>query len=241
VTNIIPSGAGFFVRATNTNPQLIFNESAKTTTQAIGAHIMLGIPVASAPLQYMRIKMIKDSVSTDETMIRIKSNGALSFVNNLDAVYKQGNGAVNLASFTTDHVDIAIKAVPLPKLQAESLALDVNATTTGIYKLTLRDIVAIPRLYDVWLMDAYKKDSLDMRQNITYSFYIDKADSSTFGNKRFNFFRRKFQWSIYNSETIFMLLNALTNAVIQIKEIDVACKNLWMITQRFQLFISFFY
>jgi len=186
VTNIIPSGAGFFVRATNTNPQLIFNESAKTTTQAIGAHIMLGLPVASAPLQYMRIKMIKDSASTDETMIRIKNNGALSFVNNLDAVYKQGNGAVNLASFTTDHVDIAIKAVPLPKLQAESLALDVNATTTGIYKLTLRDIVAIPRLYDVWLMDAYKKDSLDMRQNITYSFYINKTDSTTFGSKRFN-------------------------------------------------------
>jgi len=215
VTNIIPSGAGFFVRATNTNPQLIFNESAKTTTQAIGAHIMLGIPVASAPLQYMRIKMIKDSVSTDETMIRIKSNGALSFVNNLDAVYKQGNGAVNLASFTTDHVDIAIKAVPLPKLQAESLALDVNATTTGIYKLTLRDIVAVPRLYDVWLMDTYKKDSLDMRQNITYSFYINKTDSTTFGSKRFNLVIRQ------NAAYAYHLLDFVASKLPEARQVQV--------------------
>jgi sugar lactone lactonase YvrE len=218
VTNIIPSGAGFFVRATTTNPQLIFNESAKTTTQAIGAHIMLGIPVASASLQYMRIKMIKDSVSTDETMIRIKSNGAMNFVNKLDAVYKQGNGAVNLASFTSDKVDIAIKSVPLPKLQAESLALDVNATTTGIYKLTLRDIVAIPRLYDVWLMDAYKKDSLDMRQNITYSFYIDKADSSTFGNKRFNLVIRQ------NAAYAYHLLDFTANKLQDAKQVQVLWK-----------------
>ena len=185
-TNIIPSGEGFFVRAKGASPQLIFNESAKTSVQAIGASLMLGKPLVSAPLQYLRIKMIKDGVSTDETMVRIKSNGSLSFVNNLDAIYKQGNGAVNLASVTTDKINIAIKSVPLPKLQSESLALNVNASTTGIYKLTLRDIVAIPRLYDVWLMDSYKKDSLDMRQNITYQFYIDKTDSSTFGNNRFN-------------------------------------------------------
>ena len=185
-TNVIPSGEGFFVRATNTNPKVIFNESAKTTTQVIGANLMLGKPVVSAPLQYLRIKMAKDSISTDETMIRINGNASLSFINKVDALYKKGNGAVNLASFTHDKIDIAIKSVPLPKLQAESLALDVNANATGIYKLTLRDIVAIPRLYDVWLMDAYKKDSLDMRQNITYSFYLDKTDSSTFGTKRFS-------------------------------------------------------
>lgn len=189
-TNVIPSGEGFFARANNNNtmvsPQLIFNESAKTTVQVTGANLMLGKPLASAPLQYFRVEIIKDSVNTDETMVRIKGNGALNFVNNLDAVYKQGNGSVSLASYTTDKVDIAIKSVRLPKLQAESLAMDVNAASTGIYKLTLRDIVAIPRLFDVWLMDNYKKDSLDLRQNITYQFYIDKTDSSSFGSKRFN-------------------------------------------------------
>jgi hypothetical protein len=185
VTNIIPSGAGFFVRANATNAQLIFNESAKTTTQAVGANLMLGTPVASAPLQYFRIRMSKDNINTDETMVRINSSCNGDFINGVDALYRPGSGGVSLASISKDRYDIAIKSLPLPKLQAETLSLDVNATTNGIYTLTLRDIVAIPNLYDVWLMDNYKADSLDMRQNKTYSFYIDKTDSATFGNKRF--------------------------------------------------------
>jgi hypothetical protein len=110
----------------------------------------------------------------------------LNFINKIDAAYKQGTGAVTLASYTNDKINVAIKSAPLPHLQAESLALYVNATATGIYKLTLKDIVAIPRLFDVWLMDNYKKDSLDMRQNITYQFYLNRADTSSFGSKRFS-------------------------------------------------------
>ena len=190
-TNIIPSGEGFFVRATAVNPQLIFNESAKTSTQVTGASLMLGKPVVSGPLQYFRIKMIKDSISTDETMIRIRGDASLNFLNKVDAVYKQGNGAVALAGYTNDNIDVAIKSAPLPGLQAESFALDVNANTTGIYKLTLKDIVAIPRLFDVWLMDKYKKDSLDMRQNITYQFYLNKTDTASFGHNRFTLVLRQ--------------------------------------------------
>ena len=184
-TNIIPSGAGFFVRASSASSQLFFNESAKTSSQVIGPNLMLGQPVASAPLQYLRLKMLQDSINTDETMIRIKNNGGANFIEGLDAIYKPGTGTVSLASRSGDQVDIAIKSIILPKQQAENVMLDVNATTNGIYQLTLRDIVSIPRLYDVWLMDNYKRDSLDMRQNKTYSFYINKSDSTTFGTTRF--------------------------------------------------------
>jgi len=61
----------------------------------------------------------------------------------------------------------------------------VNANTDGIYSLTLKDIVSVPRLYDIWLMDKYKNDSLDMRQNLTYHFNILKSDTNSFGSKRF--------------------------------------------------------
>jgi trimeric autotransporter adhesin len=81
--------------------------------------------------------------------------------------------------------------MPLPKLQAESMALNVTAKTTGIYTLTLKDIVAIPRLYDIWLIDKYRKDSLDMRQNLTYTFNMYKNDTASFGANRFSLVLRQ--------------------------------------------------
>ncbi|MDO3626980.1 T9SS type A sorting domain-containing protein [Mucilaginibacter sp. BT774] len=217
-TNIIPSGEGFFVKATATGAQLIFNESAKTSTQVTGANLMLGKPVASGPMQYFRIKLIKDDISTDETMIRINSSASLNFINNTDAAYKPGSGTVTLAGYTNDKIDVSIKSIPLPHLQAETFALKVNAASNGIYKLTLKDIVAIPRFFDVWLMDNYKKDSLDMRQNITYQFYLDRADTSSYGSKRFTLVIRQ------NPAYAYRLINFNATKVQDARQVQVVWK-----------------
>ena len=123
---------------------------------------------------------------------------------------------MTLASHTNDKVDVAIKSIPLPHLQAESFALNVNANATGIYKLTLRDIVAIPRLYDVWLMDNYKKDSLDMRQNITYQFYLDRADTSSYGSNRFTVVIRQ------NPAYAYRLINFNATKMQEARQVQVA-------------------
>ncbi|MDB5123175.1 MAG: Cadherin-like beta sandwich domain protein, partial [Mucilaginibacter sp.] len=39
--------------------------------------------------------------------------------------------------------------------------------------------------YDVWLMDAFTKDSLDMRHNPTYAFNVNLNDASSYGKGRF--------------------------------------------------------
>ncbi len=57
----------------------------------------------------------------------------------------------------------------------------VDATESGTYQLNLRQLVGISKLYDVWLMDTYKKDSVNMRTTSKYDFSIDKSDSSSFG------------------------------------------------------------
>ena len=44
---------------------------------------------------------------------------------------------------------------------------------------------SIPKIYDIWLMDNYKKDSLDIRNNSTYKFDIT-ADKNSYGNNRFS-------------------------------------------------------
>jgi hypothetical protein len=71
-------------------------------------------------------------------------------------------------------------------VQSETIGLSVNTTASGIYQLNMKQLIGIPQLFDIWLMDAYKKDSLDMRHNTTYSFKINKDDTASFGTKRFS-------------------------------------------------------
>ncbi|HVW13805.1 MAG TPA: T9SS type A sorting domain-containing protein [Mucilaginibacter sp.] len=186
VSNIIASGQGFFVLATSGSGQLVFNESAKTTSQNTqGSTLLMSKqPVAAANMQYLRLQIGEGSVR-DQTLIRFNSQASTDFSYAIDAPYKTGYGAVSLATRSSDNVDLSINTVPLPKLKSESIRLNVNASKDGIYNLAIIDIVSVPQLFDIWLMDAYTKDSVDMRHNKSYSFNIYKSDSASFGPKRF--------------------------------------------------------
>ncbi|MFI5160144.1 MAG: putative Ig domain-containing protein [Sphingobacteriales bacterium] len=192
-TNIISSGQGFFVKATSTSAQLVFTESAKTSSQNTGSNLTMAkrtsLAMAKPNLannQYFRLRLAKDLINADETMIRFNKQASTNFDATLDAIYQPGFGSVSLSGLTSDKVKFAIGTVPLPGLQQESIALNVNASTDGVYSLSLKDIVAVPQLFDVWLIDAYKKDSLNLRQTKTYSFNIYKSDSASFGSNRFS-------------------------------------------------------
>jgi len=54
-------------------------------------------------------------------------------------------------------------------------------------RLTLQktQLDSLPKIYELWLMDRYKKDSLDIRNNNSYVFDISKADTGSYGNNRF--------------------------------------------------------
>jgi hypothetical protein len=49
----------------------------------------------------------------------------------------------------------------------------------------MQQINAVPNTYSLWLMDGYKKDSLNMRLYPTYAFNVYKSDTTTFGSNRF--------------------------------------------------------
>ncbi len=183
-TNIISSGQGFFVVAINASAQLVFNESAKVTTQSTGLNLFMGKPVDYANNQYLRLQLAKDTVNTDDMLVRFNSSASTAYNPDIDAIYKPGYGAVSLASLTSDHIHTAIKVEPLPKT-TEYMGLAVNTTTGGTFTLNMKTIVGIPQLFDIWLVDAYKKDSLDMRHNKTYTFDVLKSDTNTFGTGRF--------------------------------------------------------
>ena len=76
-SNVIPSGQGFFVKASNTGASLKFTESAKTNAQLSGPTLSTGTtlllskaPVAQNVLQYLRLELAADSINKEETVIR---------------------------------------------------------------------------------------------------------------------------------------------------------------------------
>jgi len=188
----IMSGQGFFVlAANNSSPQLIFNESAKTASQNIGPGLFMAAKQDMIHLNgahtdpHLRLQIAMDSLNTDDIYIGFRSDASALFVNNEDAPYKNGTGKVKLASFSSDSVLLAINKMPLPGLKQITIPLFVTAYTYGTYKLNMTELEAIPQLYEIWLMDRYNKDSLDIRHNATYTFDLT-TDSNSYGASRFS-------------------------------------------------------
>jgi len=190
-TRTIVSGQAFFVLASSiASPQLIFNESAKSTTQNTGLNLFMATKGDMASLnnagidQHLRLQLAMDSVNTDDIYVGFASNASAQFVDDEDAPYRAGSGKIKMASYSSDHVLLAINKMPFPGQKQTTIPLFVTASAYGTYKLIMTELKGIPQIYEVWLMDAYKNDSLDMRHNTTYAFDIS-ADTNSYGKMRF--------------------------------------------------------
>jgi len=189
----IVSGQGFFVMANSaSSPQLIFNETAKTVNQNTGLNLFMdtqdGMNTATQVSvdEHLRLQMAvaQDSINTDDTYIGFSSSYHPQFVDNEDAQYKLGNGKVSLASYTSDSVQVSINKMPLPGLTKTVIPLYASARAAGNYTFTMTELEGIAPIYEVWLMDRYAKDSVDMRKTPSYAFSIS-ADTNSLGSNRF--------------------------------------------------------
>jgi sugar lactone lactonase YvrE len=184
-TNIIVSGQGFLVRATAAGATLSFTESAKSVSaQNIGSLLLMARhTVQQVQPQYLRLQFFSDSVNSEQTTIRFVSQGATN-ATLYNALHMGGSGGVSFSSLSADNENMGINTAKLPGTQSTVIGLNVNATNNGTYIVKIRDRVAIPKLYDIWLMDAYKKDSVNLSVTNSYSVDINKADSASFGANR---------------------------------------------------------
>jgi hypothetical protein len=194
-SNMIASGQGFFIKANAANSQtLSFRETAKTNTQPTAAslHNLMSIPNArpkefvTRPEPLFRLKLVKDSINTDEIAIRMNRKASTKFVEGEDAQDMGGSGAFeSLSAFSSDSVALAIDFMPFPGREQEVVPLLVDATASGAYQLINTKLDNLQPVYEIWLKDAFTKDSLLMKTNATYPFTIDKSNPATFGRNRF--------------------------------------------------------
>ena len=149
-------------------------------------------PLASAPAKpeiakLLKLKMFADSSNYDEIIIGFSSTASTKYNGYEDAKDLGGIGAMeSLSSISSDNVLLAVNFLPLPKQTHLEIRLKTKASISRQFTLQKTKLDSLPPIYEVWLMDKYKKDSLDLRNNSSYVFYVDLADTSSFGNNRFS-------------------------------------------------------
>ena len=185
--SIIASGQGFLVQANAASPSLIINETAKSaTSQLLGGNLLMGTPLVQAPPQLLRLRLAIDTLNYDDIVIGFNSSASTKYNGAEDAEYLPGvNAMEGLASFSSDSVLLAMNFLPLPKQTPLVINLDVHGRVTGLYTFQRTALDAIAPIYEIWLMDTYKKDSLDLRNNANYAFNIDVTDTNSYGANRF--------------------------------------------------------
>ncbi|QEM11103.1 LamG-like jellyroll fold domain-containing protein [Mucilaginibacter rubeus] len=215
-SNMIATGQGFFVRATATGQTLTFRESAKTNTQPNTGSLNAILSTPDRPVlastsklasfatmqpqavnesdaePRLRFRLIKDSVNVDAVVLALDKDISPLFNKEKDAEDLGGSGAlVSLSIFSADSLKATIHRRPFPHKQQEVIPLFADATASGPYQLKLSDLTDLPDIYEVWLKDALTKDSLDIKNNRTYNFNIDKGNAASFGKDRFSIVLRQ--------------------------------------------------
>jgi hypothetical protein len=128
------------------------------------------------------IRLFRDSVNYDGILFNFNHTASLNYIFNEDAPYFLGYGQVSLTSISADGRDLAMNT--LPYKPGMEIGLDVHAKTTGIYFLDINYEKKIPADIQIWVKDNYMKDSCNISIQ-KYSINIIKADTNSFGSKRF--------------------------------------------------------
>jgi hypothetical protein len=130
----------------------------------------------------LKIQVVKDGSNYDEAMFVFNHTSKLTYDANIDAAYFAGFGEVSLASISADGQGLAV--YNLPYKSGMAIGLDVEAKADGPLYFKISYEKKIPENIQIWVKDTYLKDSVNVC-NGNYNFNVTKADTNSFGTKRF--------------------------------------------------------
>jgi hypothetical protein len=154
------------------------NNTATASPQQTGGRLKT-VPI-------LRLQLAADSVNKEEILLAFNPAAKFDYSPGLDAIYQAGSGLVRFSSRSADDISLAINQMPYPKARETIVPLNVWGVNSGTYTLNLKGAHTLPKLFDLWLMDAYKKDSLDIKDNSSYVFDLNLADTGSYGHNRFS-------------------------------------------------------
>lgn len=175
-TNIIPSGAGFFVRANGAGASVNVSESAKslnTTTRFLRAMAQ----------SRFYVKMAGANLS-DETAVRFDAQATAGFDRTLDAGKFEGS-MLNISTMPVAGQKMGINSMPEPTNVMQDLPMSVSAHVDGNYTLTFDRFEGLDANLSMLLKDNFTNTVTPITAGMTYSFSIARNNPATFGDRRF--------------------------------------------------------
>ncbi|MGI4021220.1 MAG: T9SS type A sorting domain-containing protein [Janthinobacterium lividum] len=206
----LASGQGFFVKCNvvgSTSAGVTFNESNKVNNQLTTStspkllmsapikgdfgtgQLIMGAPISNNldPLAGINSKIMlqlrTDSINYDGIGLFFNKNNIANYDQN-DATDLDGmTPAVYLSSYSADNRRLGINRMPLVNKQMR-IKLFVDATSNANQQLRITDMANVAPKYNVYVVDHYKKDSLQLSLNNAYNFNINPTDTSSKGANR---------------------------------------------------------
>jgi predicted esterase len=172
---LIAQGQAFWVRASDVNPTLTVQETAKVNSQA---NMFRTTGEGSSSLAIS----LNHAGLTDRTFLKFNDRSDLKFDARNDGL-KQKNGYYNLATLTADSVLVAIKN--LPDTCSTTITLAVENTKPGAYTFSFAGSALDSKSERTFfLKDNYLDSMIAVSRNGEYRFQITELPN-TFGKKRF--------------------------------------------------------
>jgi hypothetical protein len=174
---IVPTIAGFWVKANGSNPTLVLSEQYKIAT-----------PPAQVFKTYQnegfKIRLEKDSISFDDVIVKYM-NGSTNNYDDYD-ILKLSSVWTNISAYGTDNVQLTASVRPLTILN-DTIKLNINANATGNYKMKFYNSTNLPIGENVYLIDNYLNTVTDIKTTLVYPITIDYTASGngTYGQNRF--------------------------------------------------------
>jgi hypothetical protein len=175
---IIPTIAGFWVKATGANPTLVLTEQYKVAT--------VPAPVFGKTNQNegFKIRLEKDSISYDDVLVKYM-NGATVNSDPYDII-KLSSTWTNISAYGNDNIQLTASVRPLMNAN-DTIKLSINANATGSYKMKFYNSTNLPIGENVYLIDNYLNTVTDIKTTPVYPITIDYSASGngTYGLNRF--------------------------------------------------------
>ena len=186
-SNLIASSQGFFIRTTAASPSVIFRETAKSTGSA---PTFFRSDAASLTPQFSKIKLkaVRNAENTDELVIVLGDTAHKSGIDASDAVKFFNDNNLNFYTRSTELRNLAINYFPTPTandtIPVSFFSFVDGIKALGTYSIEVASLENFPKNVDVFLVDAYENQVVNLKETSNYIFNLD-LNAASAGNDRF--------------------------------------------------------
>ncbi len=172
---IIGAHQGFFVQTTAASQSVTFEENDKVTSGFT--------PYFKTSLNPFAIKMFTDSIRHDIIKLTFSSGASKNYVFKEDGL-KMLNPKINIGYLTPNNRTVQVNTIPnLTNNSTDTFIISTTSISSGTFWLTFEDKAILPSNKNVFLVDGFNNNIIDVKTANNYTFTINNSNSLTYGNR----------------------------------------------------------